>query len=94
MVAGVHQRDLQVGVVVGVGVDRDGGGLVVLGFGGHDVGHKGLRVAVVEREPGALNLDHHGVPGLEDVVDVVEAVAVLVDGVGAQRCRASQSLQR
>ena len=60
-------------------------GLIVCGLGGHDVGHEGLRVAVVEREPGALDLDHHGVAGLEDVVHVVQRELVLVNGAGAQR---------
>ena len=58
--------------MAGAGVDGDGGGLVGLGLGGHDVGHKGLWVAVVEREPGALDLYQYGVAGFEDVVDIVE----------------------
>jgi hypothetical protein len=38
------------------------GGLVVGGLGGHDVGDPGLGVAVVEGEPGALDLDHDAGP--------------------------------
>ena len=47
--------------------------LVVGGFGVKDVGDEGLRVAVVEREEGGLDLDHDAVSGLEDVVDLREA---------------------
>src|SRR5580693_4422944 len=48
LVTGVHQRNLQRRIVLRVGVDGDGGGFVVLGLGGHDVGHEGLRIAIVE----------------------------------------------
>ena len=43
---------------VGLRVDVLGGGMEVGGGGQHDVGHEGLGVAVVEGEPGALDLDH------------------------------------
>ena len=68
--------------MAGAGIDGDGGRPVGRGFGGHDVGHEGLRIAVIEREPGALNLDQNGVAGLEDVVYVVQRELVLVDGAG------------
>ena len=90
VVAGVHERDLECGVVLGAGVDGDGVGLVVGVFGGHDAGDEGLGVAVVEREPGALDFDENGVAGLEDVVDVVKRVVVLVDGVRAERLRVGE----
>ena len=76
---------------VRVRVDGDRRGLVVLRFGGHDIRHEGLRVAVVERKPGALDLDHDGVPGLEDVVHVVKADTCTRSPSLAHRARASQS---
>jgi len=58
------------------------GGLVVGGLGGHDVGDPGLGVAVVEGEPGALDLDHDAVSFEEDVVGGVEGESVFLGGVG------------
>src|ERR1700722_10824208 len=78
MVAGIHQWKLQVRIMVRIGVDGDGCRLVVLRLSSHDVRHEGLRVAIVEREPGALNLDHYRVSCFEDMIDVMQAVAVLL----------------
>ena len=72
LIAGVHQGQLQLRIVVRIGVDCDRRRLVVLGPGGHDVWHKCLRVAVVEREPGALNLNRHRVACFEDMIYVVK----------------------
>src|SRR2546425_12772667 len=38
---------------------------IVFRFGEKDVGDEGLRVAVIEREPGGLDLHHDPVPGQE-----------------------------
>ena len=57
-------------------------GLVVSGLGGHDAGDEGLGVAVVEGEPGALNLDHDAMSFEEDVVGGVEGELVFLGGVG------------
>ena len=62
--------------------DGDGGGFVVAGFGGHDVGNVGLRIAVVEGEPCALDFDEQGVALFEDVVYVVQAPVKLGDFAG------------
>ena len=80
----IHHGQLERGVVAGAGVDGDGRGFVVRGFGLHDIGHEGLRIAIVEREPGALNFDHDGVAGFEDVVYIVKAELVLMDGAGGE----------
>src|ERR1700719_2986109 len=45
-----------------------GGFAVVVGLGPENVGDEGLRVAVVEREPTGLDLDHKFVAREEDVV--------------------------
>ena len=79
MLARVHQRQLQIRIMLRVRVDRDRRRLVVFRLGRHDVGHERLRVAIVEREPCALDLHHHRVPGLEDVVHVVQAEPVFAD---------------
>ena len=50
------------------GVDAVDPGPEVRLPGLEDVRHEGLRIAVVEREPGALHLDHDPVPLPEDVV--------------------------
>ena len=81
----VHQRHFKRGIVAGAGVDGDGGRLIVGGLGFHDVGHEGLRVAVIEREPGALDFDHHRVAGLEDVINIVQREFVFVHGTGRKR---------
>ena len=76
---GGHHWNFKGGVVAGTGIDGDRGGLVVGGPGIHDVGHESLGVAVVEREPGALNFDHDCVAGLENVIDVVQREFKFVD---------------
>ena len=76
VIAGVHQGKLQTGIVHGVGVDGDGCRLVVLWLGGHDIGHEGLRVAVIERKPGALDFDHYGMAGFENMIHIVKAELV------------------
>ena len=58
------------------------GGLIVGGLGGHDVGDEGLGIAIVEGEPGALDLDHDAVALEEDVVGGVEGELVFLGGVG------------
>ncbi len=45
------------------------GFLEIFRLGGGDV-HEGLRVAVHEREPGALHVDHHAMAAAEGVADV------------------------
>ncbi len=67
---------------MGRGVDALGGGVEVAGLGFHDVGDEGLRVAVVEGEPGALDLDYDFVTFEEGVVGGVEAEFVFFGGVG------------
>ena len=67
------------------GVDGDGRRLEVLRLGGHDVAHKSLRIAVVEREPRTLNLDQHRMSGLEDVIHIVQRKLVFADRTGLQR---------
>ena len=57
-----------------IGNDGDRGFLVVTWMGGHDVWYEGLGVAVVEREPGALHLNHYRVALFEDVIHGMEAV--------------------
>ncbi len=74
--------DFEVGGVLGGAVDADGFGLVGGLRGGHDVGDEGLRVAVVEGEPGGLDFDHDAMAFEEGVVDGVEAVAEFGGGVG------------
>src|SRR6185437_116154 len=41
---------------------------VVAGLGPEDVGHEGLRIPVIEREPARLDLDHDAVPRQKDMV--------------------------
>jgi hypothetical protein len=43
---------------------------VIRGLGKEDVGHKGLRVAIVEREPARLDLHHDPVAGQEYMVGI------------------------
>src|ERR1035437_1635921 len=69
--AGTDQRHLHRRVMPCARVDGDCRRPVVAGFRGHDIGHKTLRIAVVERKPCTLDFDHHRVAGLEDVVHVV-----------------------
>ena len=66
-------------------IDALGGFAVVGGLGPENVGDEGLRVAVVEREPAGLDLDHDAVAGKEDVVGVGKIEAIeqrLVGGDG------------
>ena len=60
-------------------MDRDRGCPIVLRFGGHDVWNESLRVAVIQREPGALDFDHEGVSFFEHVVDIVQAPLKFID---------------
>ncbi len=64
------------------GVDALLGGFIVRGLCGHDAGHEGLRVAVVEREPAALHLDHDAMAFEEDVVGGVQGEFVFLRRVG------------
>lgn len=41
---------------------------VIVRLGEEDVGHKSLRIAVVEREPAGLHLNHYAVSGPENVI--------------------------
>ena len=63
-------------------VDAVALGRVGRGRGRHDRRDEGLRVAVVERKPGALHLDHEPVPRLEGVVHMRERDRVLQGLVG------------
>ena len=36
----------------------------------HDAWHKGLRITIVERKPGALNLNHKTVPRQDSVINM------------------------
>src|SRR6185312_8442786 len=76
-----HHRQLQ----VRAGKDLLLGSDVVLRLRRHDVWDKGLRVAVVERKPCALHLDHDAVSGPEHMVRGMKAVLVLLSLVGRNR---------
>src|ERR1035437_354104 len=56
--AGVHQRHLYRRVMPCARVDGDCRRPVVAGFRGHDIGHKTLRIAVVERKPCTRSEEH------------------------------------
>src|SRR5882757_6834423 len=64
----LYERQLDIAGVIRCVIDALLGFLVVGGFGEHDVGDEGLRIAVVEREPGGLYLHHDAVAGQEYVI--------------------------
>src|ERR1700730_10947864 len=66
-------------------VDALGGFTIVAGFSQEDVGDEGLRVAVVEREPTGLDLDHDAMTGKENVVRVWQREMILQRRVGGDR---------
>src|ERR1700674_3080252 len=68
-------------------VDALDGFAKVARLGPKDVGNESLRIAVVQREPGRLDLDHDAVAGEEDVVcrgkrEAVKERLVRRDGLG------------
>src|ERR1035437_1698627 len=83
--AGTDQRHLYRRVMPCARVDGDCRRPVVAGFRGHDIGHKPLRIVVVDRKPCTLDFDHHRVAGLEDVVYVVQRELVLANCTSFQR---------
>src|SRR5690242_21555778 len=63
-----HQRQLnKAGLIRGV-VNTLCGFVVVGGLGPENIGHKGLRIAVVEREPARLDLHHDAVARKENMI--------------------------
>ena len=65
---------------------------VGVGGRGHDRGDEGLGVAVVEREPGALHLDHEAMTLPERVVRLGERHLVGQDRAGSDRAGLLQAL--
>jgi hypothetical protein len=63
------------------GIDAPGGFGKIGGRGGHDVRQEFLRIAVVEREPRALNLNFDAMSLEKGVVGGMEAVAIFEDGI-------------
>ena len=59
----------------------------ILGLGEHDVRYEGLRVAIVEREPGGLDLHHDAVAGEERVAHVRQTQTVRQDLSSLDRLR-------
>ena len=64
-------------------VDALGGFAVVGWLGPENVGDEGLGVAIIEREPTGLDLDHDAVAGQEDVVNVGKIEAIKERFVGS-----------
>src|ERR1700676_141092 len=65
--------DFHVGWILVRTINGLGGLLIVSLLCFENIGYKFLRVAIVEREPGALHLDHHAMTFLEDVICGVQA---------------------
>src|ERR1700747_231905 len=63
-----HQRKLDEACLTSRVVDTLHSFPVIPGVGPEDVGHEGLRIPVIEREPAGLHLHHDAVSGQEDVV--------------------------
>src|ERR1035441_288634 len=70
--SGLHHRYQHTRLVPWPGVNRDGGRFVIPWFCLHDVGHKCLRIAVIQREPAALNLHQYRVSGLEYMIHIMQ----------------------
>src|SRR5580704_536443 len=76
LLAGGDQRKFDEAAVSGAMVYALSGLAIIGRLGPEDVGHEGLRVAVVEREPARLDLHHDAMAGQEDVVGVGEIEAI------------------
>src|ERR671924_503596 len=61
------------------GINAHGSLDKIVGRGGHDVGEKPLRVAIIEREPRALHLDLDAVALEKSVIGGVQAEAVFLN---------------
>src|SRR5690349_24710304 len=61
------------------GIDAHGSFDKIIGGGGHDVGEKLLRVAIIEREPRALHLDLDAMALEKSVIGGVQAEAVFLN---------------
>src|SRR5882724_13652987 len=83
----LHDRQRDVGSFLGGVIHALCGLAVILGLGEQDVGHKGLRVTVVQWEPTRLHLHHQAVPRQENVIvrrelEFVGERRVGLDGLG------------
>ena len=67
--------------------DALGGDLEIVGRGRHDIGDESLWIAVVKREPTALDLHHDSVSLQENVIGGVETVLEFGDFIWLQRGR-------
>src|SRR5258708_5605763 len=65
---------------------------IIRGLREEDVVDEGLRVAVVEREPARLDLDHHAVTRQEHVVRVRERELIALDLIRRDRRRPFEAL--
>src|SRR5882762_3939378 len=70
------QRQLNESGLAGCMVDALRGLAKVAGLGPENVGNESLWIAVVQRKPGGLDLDHDAVAGEEDVICVGKREAI------------------
>src|SRR5579859_561497 len=61
--------------------------LVISRLGPEDIGHKSLRIAIVEREPAGLHLHHDAVAGQKNVVGCRQLEAIEQGRIGFDRLR-------